>query len=362
MLENKKIKIHSNYSCNLKCRFCYYGDPAKIKEKDPSLEEIKNQLKKAHELGARDVDFCGGEPTLRPDFPEILKYTKFLGYRIISVTTNGQRMADKDYVKKLVESGLNDCLFSLEGYDSKTHDYLTRVPGSFNRIIQAIKSVKEIGITLRINTTVTKENYKVLEKFAELLVKLKPDSVNFIKFNPWDVACNSAGELLPRYSEMAPLLKKAIDILNPHVPKVSVRYFPMCFMQGYEKHVSNNLNLRWDIDEWGMHSTQYSMEKKSLKYYLKLMKKATKRIPLLLRVKPSLNFNKWFTELTVKNLYIKLPQCKNCRYFYICDGVDRVYPEIYDTKEIVAVPGEKIKDPTFFRAPYLERYDKRYSN
>lgn len=358
--KNRKIKIHTNHACNLKCRFCYYGDSSCIKEKDPTLDELKFWLKKAKDNGAIDVDFCGGEPTLRADFPELLEYTRKIGYRIIGVTTNGQRMANLDYVKKLIKSGLNDALFSLEGYNAKTHDYLTRVPGSFDKIIKAIKNVKKEGIILRINSTVTKDNYKDLEKFAKLLIKLKPDSVNFIKFNPWDVALNQAKDLFPRYSEMAPYLKKAIDILNTKVEKVSVRYFPLCFMKGYERHVSNCTNLVWEADEWGLHSAQYNMSKKSLKYYAQLIRRLIKKIPIILKVKPTLSFNKWFNEVTIKNLYTKLPECEKCSYNLICDGIDKAYPEIYGIKEIKHVPGKIIKDVMQFRGPYLDKYEKKY--
>lgn len=358
--KNRKVKIHTNHACNLKCRFCYYGDSACIKEKDPTLDELKSWLKKAKENGALDVDFCGGEPTLRPDFPELLEYTRKIGYRIIGVTTNGQRMANRDYVKKLVKSGLNDALFSLQGYNAKTHDYLTQVPGSFDRIIKAIKNVKKSGIILRINSTVTKENYKHLPKLAKLILKLQPDAVNFIKFNPWDVALASSRELMPRYSEMAPHLKQAIDILKPKISKVSVRYFPLCFMQGYEKHISNCTNLLWESDEWGLHTAQYNMKKKSVKYYLDILNRFIKKIPVIIRVRPSLSFTKWFNEVTIKNLYIKLPECKKCSYNLICDGIDRPYPQLYGIKEVKAVPGNRIKDPLYFRGAYLEQYEKKY--
>lgn len=362
VLRNKKIKIHSNHICNLKCKFCYYGDSACIKEKDPTLDEIKSWLKKSYDLGARDVDFCGGEPTLRSDFPEILAYTKNLGYRIISVTTNGQRMANPEYVKILINAGLNDALFSLHGHNAKVHDSLTCVPGSFDKIIKAIKNIKKSGITLRINSTVTKANYKNLEKFAKLVCNLEPNSLNFIKFNPWDVALSNARELMPRYSEMAPYIKKAIDILNKKVKKVTIRYFPFCFMQGYEKHVSDTKQILYDVDEWGQYYIQNSMQKRKFSDMGKLIKKLIKKLPILLRIKPSWSYDTMMTDFIEKNLYIQVAECKKCKYCNICPGIDRHYPKIYSTNEIVAVKGERITDPMFFRGKYLEEYDKRYIN
>ena len=160
----RRVKLHTNHACNLKCRFCYYGDSANIKCKEPTFEELKEQIKIAKNAGALDIDFSGGESTIMKFFPELISYTKNLGFRDICVITNGLRMSNKDYAKKLVDSGLNNVLFSLEGYNSKTHDYLTRVPGSFDKINKAIKNAKELGLKVRINITVTKENYKVLDR------------------------------------------------------------------------------------------------------------------------------------------------------------------------------------------------------
>jgi len=360
--KNQKIKIHSNSTCNLKCKFCYYGDSACIKEKDPSLNKIKSWLKKAYKLGARDVDFCGGEPTLRNDFPEILEYSQNLGYRIISVTTNGLKMADLKYTQMLINSGLNDVLFSLHGYNAETHDSLTCVPGSFKKIIKAIKNVKKTGTILRINSTVNKENYKDLEKFARLICKLQPDSLNFIKFNPWDVALENAKDLMPKYSEMAPYLKKAIDIMDKDIKKISLRYFPFCFMQGYEKYISDMWQILYDTDEWGIYYIQGNLQKKKFSDYLALSKKIIKNIPIIIRIKPSLSFDNMRTDFGSKYLYIQPKKCKKCAYSNICPGIDKAYPKLYGSDEVMPISGRKIKNPMFFRAKYLDNYEKIYFN
>jgi len=357
--ETKRIKIHTNNSCNLKCSFCYYGDSSRIKEKNPSIEELKKQLKIAKDLGALDVDFSGGESTIMPDFPELVSYATKLGFRTICVITNGLRMANAEYVKKLIKAGLNDVLFSIEGHNAKTHENLTRVVGSFNKIIKAIKNVKKNKLRCRINITVTKENYLDLEKFANFLIPFNPDAVNFIKFNPWDVAIENARILSPKYSEIEPHLKKAIKILSPVVSKITVRYIPYCFMKGYEKHVCNYMHLKNDVDEWWIPSIQYRMHEKSFKYYADFTKRVIKNIPNLLKTKPSLSFNKIVTRFAIKKLYVKPKQCKKCKYFLVCDGIDKPYPSLYGTKEIKPILGDKIKDPMFARGTYLEKYERK---
>jgi len=358
----KRIKLHTNNSCNLKCRFCYYGDSACIKEMDASLEELKKQLKIAKNMGALDVDFSGGESTIRPDFPELIAYTKKLGFRNICVITNGLRMSNFKYAKKLVDAGLNDVLFSLEGHISKMHDYLTRVPGSFKKINQAIKNVKRLGIRCRINITVTKENYHDLEKFSKHIIQFQPDAVNFIVFNPWNVAMKESQKLLARYSDVAPYLKKSIDFLQPKVMKITIRYFPYCFMQGYEKHICNCLHNKYDADEWWIPKIQYKMETKANKKPLKVLKRIIKNLRYVLGMDPRYftNFDKFILGLQLKKLYYRPKKCKKCKYYFVCDGIDKPYPKLYGLEEITPVNGEKIKNPMFDRGKYLEEYDKKF--
>ncbi len=360
--ETKRVKVHSNYSCNLKCKFCYYGDSRFIKEKEPTFGELKKQLDIAKKEGAIDVDFSGGEPTIRPDFLKLVEYAKKIGFRTICVITNGLVMSNSNYVKKLIDAGLNDVLFSLEGYDDRTHDALTKVPGSFKKINLAIENAKMVGLKVRINITVIKDNYKDLEKFAKHILKYKPDAVNFIKFNPWDVAKNVARELSPKYSEITPHLKKAINILDKDVPKITVRYMPYCFLQGYEKYICNCFHNIYDADEWWIPNIQYKMESKSRFNLKKNLKRLWKNIPYILRLNPRAfsSFNNMATHLVVKKLYNKLIQCKKCKYYEICDGVDKPYPEIYGTDEIVPVKGNKIKDFMFYREPYLKNYNEKF--
>ena len=361
----RRVKLHTNHACNLKCRFCYYGDSANIKCKEPTFEELKEQIKIAKNAGALDIDFSGGESTIMKFFPELISYTKNLGFRDICVITNGLRMSNKDYAKKLVDSGLNNVLFSLEGYNSKTHDYLTRVPGSFDKINKAIKNAKELGLKVRINITVTKENYKVLDKFAKHILKYEPDAVNFIKFNPWDVAFSAAKELSPKYTEISPHIKKAIDILSPKVLKITIRYIPYCFMKNYEKHVCNCLHNKYDADEWFIPMIQHKMGKVSSSSMIKsnLLKKFIKNFKYILQVNPFYvrNFDDLVAQVVTKKMYTKPSKCKKCKYYRICDGIDKPYPKIFNTNEIIPVIGKKIKNPMIFREKYLEKYNEKFN-
>jgi len=350
MERTKRVKISTGLKCNARCRFCYYQDH--VTEPNPPTQAIKWRLRFARRHGAMDIDFSGGEPTIRPDLPELVAYAKKLGFRTICLITNGIRMSDKDYTLKLVEAGLNDVLFSIEGYNSEIHEYLTRVPNSFEKLIRAIYNVKELNVKFRTNTTVTRFNFPHLTELSELIVKLEPKAVNFILFNDWSNACNVASELACKYSEASPYLKKAIDILNPCIDKVTVRYIPFCFMVGYERFVCNFLQKKYDSDEW-MERIKTRIESSSpVRYWFWVAKLMVhfKRVP------NPFAFDVFLEDLIVDGMrsqYIKKEECKKCKYYTICDGIEKSYANILGLEEIKPVEGKVIDDPLFYIKSHL---------
>ncbi len=87
--------------CNLRCHYCYSYDNASI---DPTFNELKKRIKKLAEMDVAVVAFYGGEPCLRNDLPELVKYAKEQGL-LTYVSTNGS--FNKNYLKRLVDAGVD---------------------------------------------------------------------------------------------------------------------------------------------------------------------------------------------------------------------------------------------------------------
>jgi len=351
------VKIWTGLKCNARCRFCYYWDS--LNTEDPSTEEIKAKLRYAKKHGIKDVDFSGGEPTIRRDLPDLVSYAKDLGFRYICVITNGIKLANKDYFEKLVECGLNDVLLSIEGHNAEIHDYLTRVTGSFDRINKAIVNAKEFGVKLRTNTTVTSVNYKYLPKLAEFLANKQPDAVNFILFNDWCSAYKVIRDMACKYSDAAPYLREAIDILDSSVRKITVRYIPFCFMVGYEKYVCNLLQKKYDPDEW-VDSVKLRLvlgDTNNLRASLIYWKYVIRGIIKYPKVLRSLRLFEILHDAIIENMregYVKSQRCKKCKYFNICDGLERSYADVIGLNELEPVTGDAIRDPCYYRREYAK--------
>lgn len=344
----RRVEIYTGFGCNLRCAFCYYIEH--LSEQKISIECLKRELRLARKYGALDVDFTGGEPTIRSDLPELISFARDLGFRDICVITNGQMLSNQSYCERLVKHGLNDVLFSIHGLN-EIHDQLTRVPGSFQRLTKAVDNIKNLGIKLRTNTTVVKHNYQQIPEIGAFLLKLKPDAVNFIMFNPWYSSGSQIKEVTSRFSDSAPFLRKAIGELAPEIRKITVRYMPYCFMEGYEQYICNFPHRKYDKDEWS-HSTRFRIESK---FYLGSILLRMIRYRVLPKRYSSVDdlIDHVVVASVQRSLHVKAENCPLCKYYEICDGIKKGYAQLYGLSEVHPIRGERIQDPMYSREPYL---------
>lgn len=99
-----------------------YAPDERIKRNLDS-EEWKLILNKAWQAGIPHVVFTGGEPTLRPDLPELIQKAEELG-QVTGLITDGLRLSQKDYLHQLLNAGLDHIMLVLEPEESASWEAL----------------------------------------------------------------------------------------------------------------------------------------------------------------------------------------------------------------------------------------------
>jgi len=350
MYRTRRVKVVTGLKCNIKCVFCYYRNNLDAPNK--TAPRILNDISYAFRRGVREIDFSGGEPTVHPDLPFLIGMAKEVGVQRVCIISNGWRLAEKSYVRSLRDAGLDEILFSLHGPNSEIHDRITDTPGSFRRMIDAFGHAAEEGVTVRTNTVVNRLNYDRLHEISGLVSRFNPAQVNFITINDWCFAKNIIGNLMVSYSEMAAHLREACDFLEPLVPAVNMRYIPFCFMQGYERFVCNHRQVPFDRYEWVPRVRARIEEATGFPRYLAILGYgmtlggAWRRLfsqPL------AVTLDDCVTEGIRRRFYAKGPQCSDCRYRELCDGVEKTYAREYGYVELASVEGESLSDPIAYR-------------
>lgn len=168
MNSNNKVWLENvGFSCNNNCLICSVRSG---RFADRSKQEILASLARGREQGYDMVEFTGGEPGLRKDLVELIEKAGSLGYKNISLSTNGRVLSYKEVVEKLAQAGLNWVTVSLHGADAKTHEAITRTPDSFSQAVSGIKNIIVYDdIRLSVTSVVCSLNYKNLLDLAEFV-------------------------------------------------------------------------------------------------------------------------------------------------------------------------------------------------
>ncbi len=304
-MSNKKLDIKIIFNCNNLCDFCAQGSKREyIKPK--SFDEIKKALYDGIKSGAETVVFTGGEPTLHPQIVNIVKEARKAGYIKIQLQTNGRTLCNEEFLKKLVQAGVNEISPAVHGPNSEIHDKLTHSPQSFNQTITGIKNARKLGVYVLTNTVVTSLNYTYLPQIAKLLVYLNVNQFQFAFIHIIGRGWENRKWIVPKKTDVMPYIYQGLDIGRAAKIPCYTEAIPYCLMKGYEEHIAERIIPDGPVVDADVFVENYG-------------------------------------EYRRKEGKVKGPQCKRCLYFSICEGPWKEYPEIYGWSEFKPIIENKKK-------------------
>lgn len=157
IFSNTRLHLHLTNKCNLCCPHCYMASGAAYDD-ELSTKEIKELCTNFHNIGGTHVSLTGGEPTVRPDFEEILKHISCLGMKA-SIFSNGILWNEKK-VQRISLCNIEGVQISVDGYDEQSNS-IVRGPGAFERALKAIDLFISHHIYVKVAVTAP---YKMLKE------------------------------------------------------------------------------------------------------------------------------------------------------------------------------------------------------
>ena len=162
--------------CNMQCAHCYISLPAGDIEacrQELSCDEIFGIIDQVAQEGCLWLLFTGGEPFLRPDFPEIYMQAKRKGL-LITIFTNGTLLTPK-IVDQLAEYPPFSIEITLYGRSKEVYERVTGVPGSFQQCMTGINLLLERKLPLKLKTVVMRMNQHELPDIKDFAKSLGVD-------------------------------------------------------------------------------------------------------------------------------------------------------------------------------------------
>lgn len=214
------IVIELTNRCNLRCRHC--SEQRHSSGSDLKMDVIEKILENAGDYGFDHLSFTGGEPTLHPQFEEILRIVYRHEYDF-SFVSNGWNFSG--IYEKIVpyQDRLAGITFSLDGATENVHDAL-RGKESYLRVMKAISICVVKKFPFTINTVITPQNYMELGEIANVVSALGAGGLRFghLISNPHNALQNL---------DLSPIERKKTDTVIQKIQKSSL--MPIAIAPGY---------------------------------------------------------------------------------------------------------------------------------
>jgi MoaA/NifB/PqqE/SkfB family radical SAM enzyme len=149
------VLLELTYRCNLDCFFCY--NDLGLRGTPLTFEQYAALLRELASMNVLGITLSGGEPLAHPDFFRIGALARELGF-VVRVKSNGHALRGE--IARRIRDELDPFVIevSLHGASPETHDRQTRVPGSFVQLLDNLRSMLELDLRVKVNSTLTAWN------------------------------------------------------------------------------------------------------------------------------------------------------------------------------------------------------------
>lgn len=218
-------------ACNQCCRFCYNywrdGD-APVAAPDPALAR-KTLRKLLTQVSVDLLSFSGGEPLLLRNVHDLVLQARFKGAQV-NILTNGTLLG-ADALAAFLDLGVRTVQIPLLSADAAVHEYLTALPGSWGRAVDALRRAGEAGAGAAV-LVLTRRN---LPGVGETLKLIRDCGIKTVMVNRFNIGGNGmrhVSELVPDRQQLQEgfAAVEAFAAANADMHFVSGVCTPLCLL------------------------------------------------------------------------------------------------------------------------------------
>ncbi len=175
-----EVKVELTYKCALNCLHCS-SEGSMDQDEVISLDEMKQIVDSAYDMGVKKISLSGGEPFLWESLSSLLSYNKFNKFDV-RIYTSGTTDNFKKIVSKINHNNLS-FIFSLFGAQADAHDKITGIEGSFNKTIESVTACQKRFVT-EIHFVPLSLNYIELRPLVLFAKELGIGKISVLRFVP----------------------------------------------------------------------------------------------------------------------------------------------------------------------------------
>ncbi|HEX2613030.1 MAG TPA: GTP 3',8-cyclase MoaA [Fibrobacteria bacterium] len=214
----RKLRVSLTDACQYRCFYCMPENPSFTRNADLlSPAEYRAICGELVERGIEELRVTGGEPTVRPEFREIMTALAEIPAKRLSLTSNGQLL--ERHLGFLQDLGCDHLNISLDSLDAGRFDRVTG-GGDFRKVMACIERAATMGFHLKINAVVFRGvNDDELPEFARwsAATGIEVRFLEYMKIGPghrehWESRFVPASEMIERLEASFSLRSVAVPV------------------------------------------------------------------------------------------------------------------------------------------------------
>lgn len=230
LAQDSDLLITFGFRCNLACTFCIAEDGMDTL-RGISPQTFESWLQRPEMFrGVTRISLSGGEATLEPELVEYVQIARRVpGIQHVRLQTNAMRLADRAYLQRLIDLGVDEFFVSMHGWDEPSTAAITVRKGAFKGIMAGVEAIAASSATLFTNTCMIPDNYQHLVEIVELVAPYKPAQVSMWNQFP-RLDTPQRRHLMVRVGALQPHLLRALDRCDELGISAQVKWFPRCLL------------------------------------------------------------------------------------------------------------------------------------
>jgi len=195
--------------CNLRCIHCRATATELSSPLDLPTTKALNLIEQVSQYALPILVLSGGEPLFRADIFQLARHATDRGLRV-ALATNGT-LVTQEIARKIVDAGVRRVSISLDGANAVTHDAFRGIPGAFDAALRGFRNLKELGMSVQINTTIARHNAHELPAVLDLARSIGADALHTFLLVPVGCGVDIAAEQMVPPQEYEEILNWFYD-------------------------------------------------------------------------------------------------------------------------------------------------------
>lgn len=234
-------------ACNNRCCFCL--DRRLLDGRVRPRPELDAELQAGRRAGATRLILSGGEPTLHPELPDLIRHARRLGYGWVQIISNGRRLAYPAFLQALLDAGLDEVTFSIHGSSPAVHDAMVGVPGAFEQTFAGLRAALAAGRVVSVDVVLTRRNLADAPALVRRALAAGVREFDILWLTPF----GAAAEHLARPDTLflgpadAPAVRRLLALARRGGAVVWTNRIPLAYLEGCEHLVQDPAKLEDEL-------------------------------------------------------------------------------------------------------------------